>query len=769
MKRMEKIKDRLYHKDFYTKIEWWGEDETILTSEEIRKEPIIIRKALGIQYLLRFMPAYLKPDELIVGIINMGSIGSGREFVKYALPEELAEARKNGFNDKTVWGHHPVRYDRLLEIGLDGVKKEIHKKLQEEAGKTEKDENKMNTWRAMLISLDAVIDHAHRYADLCVKAAQEESDPKRAVELLEMARICNKVPEFPAESFHEALQSTWFFFDAMQSCMERVPISRADQYLYPYFKHDMENGVITREQAEELTGSWMAKFSERVQMNPEHWENRHMRAEDESDGGAFSEDGDDDLTKDWMRTMFEDGTSVNHWQANLILGGQTRDGKDATNELTYIMLDQWAYLEAVCPILSVRVHKNAPQKLYDACAAILREGSGEPVMYNDETIIAGLVDAGIPIEDARDYSNDGCWEVLIPGKTDYSYEHIQIMKLLEHVLTQNVDLITGEKGGFAETGDPVAMKSYEEFYAAFLEHIRGYVDWLITKKMKYRLKRAEISPSVLVSTLMDDCVERGLDIAADGAHYNFFSIFLTGLANCVDSLAVIRKLVYEEKKITMADLIEAMKCDYEGKEEMRQLIINRVPKFGNENEYVDGIAAKLMKDFDQIVKERSEKQDVKEHHYLLSVGVGTFEHYHAFGRVVGASADGRHAQDTLSSNYSPAVGYDLKGPTAAMKSVTYPELLHYYSGGPLDIQINSNEVKGKSGIQRLSALIKSYMELGGVMLSVTGVNHELLEDAQKHPEKYPGLRVRLGGLSAYFVGLGKEQQDVIIRKVKHHV
>jgi pyruvate-formate lyase len=763
MKRIEKIKDRLYNKEFYTKKEWWGENETILTNDEVKKEPLIVRKALATRYTFINMPVEIKPDELIVGIINMGSIGFGRVFPEYALPQEKETAAQSSFTTKSVWGHHPPQYDKVLSIGLSGIKKEINEKIFEESSKDEPDNEKLNLYRAMIISLNGLQDLANRYSELVLKAAQAEKDINRRKELVKIARICSKVPEQPAESFQEALQSFWFVFIGLHSAMEQIPTGRSDQYLYPYLEKDLREGKLTRQEAEELVGSWLAKFSERVQLDPRHWET-HMTLEDQIDGG----NPDDETLVFEMENdaEYNFGTSANHWLINMIIGGLTRDGKDATNELTYMILDMWAYLEAIVPVLSVRLHKNSPDKLYDACSRILRRGSGEPAIFNDEIIVKGLVKRGIPIEDARDYSNDGCWEVLIPGKSNFAYAHVEVLQLLEYVLNRGYSLVRKRKEGL-DTGEPSNFKNFEELYQAYLKHLEDRIERILNNKLNYWTNRYKIAPSPLLSSMMDNCVEKGLDQSNGGARYNLYCLVITGLANFIDSLTAIKKIVYEEKKISMSELVNAIKDNFKDQENLRQMLLNYVPKFGNDDQYVDDVASRFLNDVDIMLSRKSVEKDVDP--LILSLAVGTFENYARFGHYLGASADGRLYQETVGSNYSPAIGMDKKGPTAAIKSITHPYLLPYYTGCPLDIQINSNEVEGNEGINRMSGLIKSFIELGGVMLTITGVSEEMLREAQKKPEKYKGLRVRLGGLSAYFIALSKAQQEIIIRRTKHGV
>lgn len=767
MDRAELIKKRLYEKDFYTKIEWWGENETILTNEEVKKEPIVIRKALAKEHVMRNMPATIKPYELIVGIANMESIGFGRCFPDYALPEEKAEAKKEWVTPANVQGHFPIDYAKLLRLGTSGIKQEVLDRMTQESEKDEPDQKKIDFYRAMIISLNAVVDLANRYAQMAIKEANEEAEPKRRAELMEIARICSRVPEHPAETFHEALQSFWMVFIALHSCVEFLPTGRSDQYLYPYLKKDLEEGRLTHDEAYELVVSWMAKFSERIQMNKEDWED-HSKRLDVSKLESH-EPGDLHVITQFAMANHESynyGTSANHWLINMILGGVDKDGNDATNELTYMILDAWNYLEAIVPVMSVRFSNKSPKKLYDKCARILRAGSGEPAIYNDEIIIKGLVKAGIPLEDARDYTNDGCWEVLIPGKTYFDYGHVVVLQLLEYMFNHGRSILRGTQESI-DTGDPASFKTFDEFYAAFLTHVRRQMKYLLGIEHDHFGRKGRIAPTPLLASMMDGCIERGLDAGLGGAKYNKYGLIVTGLANCADSMLVIREMVYEKKAIKMEDLQKALLNNWEGYEPMRQMVLNRVSKFGNDKDDVDELAAKMLDDFEAIRVELME--ELNDDRFASAMGIGTFESFARFGYVVGASADGRLARESVGSNYSPAISMDKSGPTTAILSCTHANLLPYITGCPLDIQVNSNEVIGEEGVERLSSLIKSFIDLGGVMLTITGVSEEMLKDAQVHPEKHGGLRVRLGGLSAYFIQLSPEQQDIIIKRTKNSV
>ena len=576
-----------------------------------------------------------------------------------------------------------------------------------------------------------------------------------------MARVCARVPEEPPETLHEALQAVWFVFVLCHSTMEFIPVGRTDQYLYPFYQADIAAGRLTKPEAEDLITSFLAKFSERVHMNMSDWE-MHLRDEDTQYNGV-----DPNFTTTAGTYSNDDsynfGTSANHWLCNMILGGVTADGEDATNELTYMILRQWAYLEPVVPVMSVRLNKKTPEALYRLCADILRNGSSEPALYNDEMFIEALQKYGVSARDANDYSNDGCWEVLIPGRTNFGFCMLQVLQMLEYMLQGGKSLVRGA----VEVPDvpPLSVwESFESFYQYFLYLLEDTATKEIRNRLKTIAHRAKIAPSPLLSAFMDDCVARGEEYSVGGARYNMFGTYLTGFANCVDSLAVIKKMVYEEKRYTLADIAQLTRENFAGQEAVRQYFVNRIPKFGNDDPYVDDIAARLLGDFSSII---DRLRVTEAPGLILGEGVATFEFFAKWGHDVGASPDGRFSQDPVASNFSPVHGADLLGPTATIRSITAGDLLPYMMGAPLDIEVNPNEVRGDAGLDRMVALIKGVKACGGLILTITGANREQLLAAQKEPEKYRNLRVRLGGLSAYFVTLSKEMQNSIIKRTEH--
>jgi len=758
MDRIDRIKERVFN-NFKLKKEWWGSEHTILTDDNVKELPIVIRKAMAIDFMLNNMPAYILPDELVVGMAGMSSSELGRSFPEYATQEEKEEAARKGVGVHSVWGHLPINAEKLFKLGLHGYRERIYIKLKEE-----RNEEKISEYRAMLISLDALRRFAERYSKIALNDAYKETNFERRLELLEISRVLSKTPEQPPETFHEALQCFWIVYCALQSTMDLIPVARCDQYLYPFYARDMENGTITRKNAEELLACWLAKFSDRVQTDPTAWES-HAEVTDFAPGSSpldlnnkvppyFTAPGTDNY-----------GIAANSWFMNAILGGQKSDGSDATNELTYMILQLWNRLELIAPVMSVRFFEGSPQRLYDECAKILRSGSGEPALYNDEQIIKGFVQMGVPLEVARNYSNDGCWETLIPGVTDHNHVDVESLLQLEYTLHNGMSLIRKTKECNLDTGEAKSFESFEQLYDAFISHMKKAIGDGIRIRRKIYGIHSTIAPDPLLSIFIDDCVENGLDITNGGGRYVMYPAIISGMANTVDSLAAIKKLVFEEKFFTMEQIIDATRANFKDNEEMRKKLMFWAPKFGNDEDYVDALMMRILGELSAFIKEL-QKEDKR---MMLSLALGTFEHYAQHGANCGASPDGRKAGETISSNYSPSVGCDINGPTAAILSCTKPDLMPYFGGCPLDMQINANEATGDAGIKRLGGLIRSFMELGGIILTITGVSEEMMRDAQQNPDKHKGLRVRIGGYSGYFVALPPAHQEIMINRVKHGI
>lgn len=768
--RMQKLKHRLEVVEMETPGKWYFINDTILCDDSIISEPLVVRKALAYQYIAKNLPAYIKDDELIVGNPNQNSVGTGAILPKYATDEELRIAAEYRMDQTSLMGHHPADWNKLLQNGLTGVKQEIRNAICQKSLSADTDPETFNLYRAMIISLDAVEVFAKRHAEVALKMAITEKDALRKKELLQIAEVCDCVSRRKPETFWEALQLYWFTYCILSSGGEFIPLANLDRYLHPFYALDFENKILEQGMAKDLMASFLVKCNERIIRNTKLTENHKTRGNFSSgvpkeivaqekiahiDRFISTWKENEDINSD---DNYNFGQDANVWLMNVILGGRNADGTDATNDVSYMILEIMHEMGLLMPTLSVRMHRGSSEKLYRQIALMLRHGRGEPAIYYDESIIPGFLENGVSLEEACNYSNDGCWETLIPGKSHFTLTELHSLQCLEWTLMRGESLREVKNG--IDTGDPCKFSDFESLYQAFLKQIKH--DAL--SRLKFKLDTLNlaymIAPDPLLSSLMDDCILRGKDITQNGNRYILHMYTLTGLANTVDSLAVIKSLVYEKKQISLEVLIDAIRNDWKGYEALRALAINQVPKFGNDDDYVDQIAVRFLKDFEIIMKDLEASQNL----IHLPISIGTFQNYSVYGRFTGASADGRESGGALASNYSPSFGRDINGPTAVMRSATKADLLHYYCGSPVDLSIQSSYFEGEIGLQRLIGLIKGFGELGGQILTITSTSVEELREAQKNPERYSNLIVRLGGLSAYFVSISPAQQENIIRR-----
>lgn len=775
-KRMEALKKRLFEVEYYDPGVWQFQNVNILDSmPELRPEPMIVRKAYCQKYMGEHLAVHIKPDELIVGLPNQNSVGWGTVMPLYYTEEEGAEAERFQLNEASVWGHHPPHWEKMIALGTVGIRAEIEQAVQKEIEKEQPDAESLNVYRAMMISLLGVEAFAKRHSDAALKEAYSCQDMARRKELFEISRIAAKVPMQPAESLHEALQAYWFTYCLVNSGGEYVPLGRADQILYPYYEKDIKQGTITKEQAQDMVASFLVKCNERIIVDTKKAENHYnyglfsqgVRPDESKEdiqnnqtGGysvrALSWQEDEDINSD---ANFNYGQSGNDWLMNCMVGGVKPTGEDATNDISYLFVNIMHEMGLLMPTLGARFHKNTPKEFYDTVARALRYGQGEPMVYNDEVIVKGFTEFGIPIEEARDYSNDGCWEALIPGRSYFTYAHVMNLRCLEWVLYRGVSQHNQKTEGL-DTGDPLQMKTFEELYDAYLKQMKFYIDNQCKRRLDSFGLSYMIAPDPLMSSMVEDCIPKGRDITQDGARYYFHQILVTGFSNTVDALFAIKKLVFEKGEVQLSELISALSANWEGHERLRMKMVNKAPKFGNDIEEVDEFGVKMLKDFEEFV----EVWNKEDHPVKFPCGIGTFENYAALGRDVSASADGRYFGEALAPNYSPQPGADINGPTAAIKSSVKPNLSKYFSGAPFDLSINSNDFKGEVGIGRLSSLIQSFCNLGGQIMTITSLNVEDMKDAKVNPQKHKSMRVRMGGLSAYFVAMSPVQQDNIIKR-----
>ncbi len=755
-KRLERIKKRLFE-EYYQKKEWWGDEESIFDdNHDFVKEPLVIRKAMAVQKVCRDMPIRIIDFELIVGNPTMASVGFGHCFPKYETDEEAEIAAKVCLNRKSVWGHHNPNYKKILEKGLGAIIKEA------KACKARVRVNDRVTkewYDAVVLALRGGEILSKRYVQLAGYLAGETETEQRKLELLEIARICRKVPIHGADSFHEALQSVWFVHTILHSSLNFSSIGRVDQYLWPYYKKDLGSGVISKSYARELLGSFLVKFNERVQLNNDHIENHFTF-------GDWSQGGDPGLETTHLKMSNDEeytyGQSSNHWLQNCIVSGITPEGKDGSNDLSVMIIDLVNELDLVNPLVSVRLHRDSPDEIYETVAKALARGGAQPTIFNDDTVIPGMVKhLGIPIKDARDYSNDGCWETLPQGKTEFAYGHIEVLLSLESLLCRGKSMLNGNPIG-PDSGDLSQYDTFDKLFQAFKEQVRDRIDLAVENKLKYYDEVHKIAPVPFFSGIMDDCIKQGKDMTQKGARYRLYAPLITGFSHCIDSLAVIKRVVYEEKKISLEKLAEILKKNWEGEEQFRQYCLNRVPKYGNDDDYVDHIGVDILTWYCDYFDEWNARVDW----ITFAPGIGTFENYPRLGYVCGASADGRLSQAPIASNYSPSVGMDRSGPTAVLKSATKFDLRRVNDGCPVDIRMSFTDYE-ENGSRVLKDYIKSFIRLGGNILTISKVSTEVLKAAQHDPVKYNSLRVRLGGLTAYFVQICKPQQDEYIKRTEH--
>jgi len=754
--RLVKIKDQLF-KEYYEKKEWWGDDLSIFDDNpDFVKEPLVVRKALAVQKVCRDMPMAVKTNELIVGIATMSSVGFGHTIPRYETDEEAEAAAKVSLNRKSVWGHHNPYFPKILTRGIDAIINEAN----EYKARVPADDTGTREWyEAVAVALKSAEILANRYADLCDYLAGEAETGERERELKEMARVCRKVPMKPAESFHEALQSVWFVHMILHSTLSYTSIGRVDQYLYPFYKKDIDNEVITEGYARELLGSFLVKFNERVQLNNEHIENHFSF-------GDWSQGGDPNLETTHLKMSNDEaytfGQSSNHWLQNCVVSGYTPEGVDGTNDVTYMVIELVNELDLIDPLVSVRLHRDSPEKLLDLVARCLAKGGAQPTVFNDDTVIPGMVKhLGIPIEDARDYSNDGCWETLPYGRTEFGYGHIETLLSLESTLNRGKSMLNGNPIG-PDSGELSQFDTFEKLYEAFRKQVLQRIDEAVENKLKYYDEVHKIAPTPFFSGITEDCLKNGKDLTQRGARYRLYAPLVTGFSHTVDSLAVIKKVVYEEKKVTLEKMVEILNNNWEGEEQLRQYCLNMVPKYGNDDDYADSIGVDMLTWYCDHFDEWNRKVDW----IIFAPGIGTFENYPRFGYITGASASGRLAQAPIASNYSPSVGMDKKGPTAVLKSSTKFDLERVNDGCPVDLRINFQDYEG-DGSRILKDYIKSFLALGGNIMTISRVSTKTLKEAQKEPVKHNTLRVRLGGLTAYFVQLCETQQNEYIRRTEH--
>ena len=825
--RISKLVENLYAK--MPEIE---SARAILITESYRQtenEPMVIRRAKAFAHILENIPIVIRDLELIVGSTTIAPRGcqtypefsyewleaefdtvetrSADPFyisektkqelkeanaywkgkttselaTSYMEPETLLAMEHNIFTPGNYFyngvGHVTVKYGEVLAIGFSGIKAKAQAELDKLCLADGDYQKKSSFLEAVMISCDAAIEYARRYARLALKEAEECTDPVRKRELLQIAQNCANVPEKGATGFYEACQSFWFVQQLLQieSSGHSISPGRFDQYMYPYYQKDMESGKITREFAQELMDCIWVKLN--------------------------------DLNKCRDAASAEGFAGYSLFQ-NLIAGGQNEEGIDVTNDLSFMSIQASMHVFLPQPSLSVRVWNGTPHEFLIRAAELTRTGIGLPAYYNDEVIIPSLMSRGLTLQDARDYNIIGCVEPQKSGKTEgwHDAAFFNMCRPLELVFSNGMD--KGVRIGPA-TGNVEDMTTFEQFYDAYKKQMDYAIQLLVNADNAIDMAHAERCPLPFLSSMVDDCMKVGKTVQEGGAVYNFTGPQGFGVANMADSLYSVKTLVYDEKKITMGELKEALATNYGkglgaedvaamtakianelkeagktiGEKEVAAILntvvaaseapevkangerilklIEEVPKFGNDIPEVDAFARDVAYTYTEPLQNYKNPRGGSFQAGLYPVSANV-----PLGAQTGATPDGRLAYQPVADGVSPSAGKDVNGPTAAANSVS--RLDHYIaSNGTLFNQkFHPSALSGRNGLENFVGLIRSYFDQKGSHMQFNVVSRETLLDAQKHPEQYKHLVVRVAGYSALFTTLSKSLQDDIIRRTE---
>ncbi|MBS5121298.1 MAG: glycyl radical protein [Blautia sp.] len=792
-------------------------------------KPMITRRAEAFAHILRHIPIIIRDEELIVGSSTIAPRGCQtypefsyqwledeldtvetrsadpfyiaeetkqelREVHKYwkgkttselatsyMAPEAIKAIEHNIFTPGNYFyngvGHVTVKYEEVLAIGYEGIMAKAQAELDRCQVGDHDYARRSRFLNAVILSCQAVMEYAQRYAALAEKMAAECSDPVRRNELEVIALNCSHVPARGAGSFYEACQSFWFVQQLLQleSSGHSISPGRFDQYMYPYYKRDLDNGNITREFAQELMDCIWVKLN--------------------------------DLNKCRDAASAEGFAGYSLFQ-NLIAGGQNKDGEDVTNDLSIMCIQASMHVQLPQPSLSVRVWNGTPHEFLIKAAELTRTGIGLPAYYNDEVIIPALQNRGLSLEDAREYNIIGCVEPQKAGKTDgwHDAAFFNMCRPLELVFSNGMD--KGELVGIP-TGDVTKMTTFEEFYDAYKKQMDYCISLLVNADNAIDVAHAERCPLPFLSSMVDDCIKRGLSVQEGGAVYNFTGPQGFGIANMADSLYAVRQLVYRDKKVSMEEYKEALVWNYgkgidsqtaadmtasilkemerQGRaidesavksvletvmtmkpsedqkarfEEIHHMI-DEVPKFGNDIPEVDYFARDVAYTYTRPLQNYKNPRGGQFQAGLYPVSANV-----PLGGQTGATPDGRYAHTPVADGVSPSAGKDVNGPTAAANSVARLDHFIVSNGTLFNQKFHPSALAGREGLEKFTALIRSYFDQKGMHMQFNVVDRDTLLDAQKNPEKYKHLVVRVAGYSALFTTLSRSLQDDIIRRTE---
>lgn len=792
-------------------------------------QPVIIRRARAFEHILKHIPIIIREEELIVGSTTLAPRGcqtypefsyewleaefdtvaarSADPFyiseetkrilkeansywkgkttselaTSYMEPETLLAMEHNIFTPGNYFyngvGHVTVQYDKVLAVGYEGIRKQAQKELDSCDPGDGDYITKSRFLQAVMISCDAAIVYAKRYAELAKTEAEKCSDAERKKELLLIAENCERVPAKGAETFYQACQSFWFVQQLLQieSSGHSISPGRFDQYMYPYYEKDIKKGCLTKEFAQELIDCIWVKLN--------------------------------DLNKCRDAVSAEGFAGYSLFQ-NLIAGGQNEDGVDVTNDLSFMTIQASMHVQLPQPSFSVRVWNGSPHEFLIKAAELTRTGVGLPAYYNDEVIIPALLNRGLSLEDARDYNIIGCVEPQKAGKTEgwHDAAFFNMCRPLELVFSQGKD--RGIQIG-PVTKPVEEMQNFEELFEAYQIQMNQMIKLLVNADNAIDVAHAKRCPLPFLSSMVDDCITRGLTVQEGGAVYNFTGPQGFGVANMADSLYAIKKLVFEEKKATLKDFKEAMAVNYgkgltrdmlqgmteqiarelqtagqsvgekeitaimksvadaadmpQIKEKSERLLqmIEEVPKFGNDIPQVDAFAREVAYTYTRPLQEYKNPRGGQYQAGLYPVSANV-----PLGAQTGATPDGRLAGTPVADGVSPSAGKDVNGPTAAANSVAKLDHLIASNGTLFNQKFHPSALSGRAGLEKFVALIRSYFDQKGSHMQFNVVSRETLIDAQKNPDKYKHLVVRVAGYSALFTTLSRSLQDDIINRTQ---
>lgn len=687
-----------------------------------KKNPVDISKEAIEEFSFRIFP-YFK-DKNIYSCVKK----------RFGYPESLKLMEKMVF----FLVAHPVgvshiipNYPIAVQKGFNWIIETAQRKQNDVGGRGEEAERKREFYEAVKIVSEGVIQFARNYADKCGKLAKEGSETKRKEELRELAKILNKVPAEPAETFHEALQSLWITHCALlqENSDMAMSFGRMDQYLIPYFRKDIEEGKIDSASALELIMAFYIKTNDHAPLVPESAE-----------------------------SLFG-GTATNQ---SITLGGILPNGDDGTNELSYLMIKALDLLRLREPNVDARFHNGSPKQWYEKTLEVVRSTGAAPALYNDEAIVPSLMAKGASLEDARDYGVIGCVETTVQGKS-YPMTGSILLNLavvLELTLFDGVHPLSGLKVGPA-TGKLHNFRSYDEVWNAFIHQLNFMVDQSVDAEKMFDQAHEELHPIPLMSALLEGPMEAGKDVTSGTAIYNPSGVWVVGFADVVDSLSAIKTLVFDEKRISAKELEEALSADFEGYEKVRAMLVNRAPKYGNDDPLADEIAVKIVEEVDKAFNKTKNYRGGPYH-----IGYWSITFHSGYGKLTGALPNGRKKGRALASGATPVSGAAIRGPSASLSSTAKlpPEGLTNCIACNHKIPLSLLNQPGK--LEILEQLIKGYFKKKGMQVQFVVADKQSLIEAMNNPELARTLLVRVSGYSAYFGDLDKAMQMEIINRTE---